>query len=77
MDRIGGSLSWSRPNNAPRISWYSPSLWLVNACDGNVKLIDVLHEANVGQHFSDDLDGPVPNGFVLGYKSLEEVTEHS
>ena len=29
------------------------------------------------QHFSDNLDGPVSDGFVLGYKSLEEVMEHS
>lgn len=29
------------------------------------------------QHFSNNLDSPVPNRFVLGYKSLEEVTERS
>jgi hypothetical protein len=31
----------------------------------------------VGQHFTNDLDSAVANGFVLGYESLEEMTEHS
>lgn len=40
-------------------------------------MVNLLHQANVRQHFSDNLDGPVPNGFILGYESLEEVTKHS
>jgi len=40
-------------------------------------IVDILHEADVGQHFTNDLDSAVPNGFVLCYESLEEVTEHS
>jgi len=31
----------------------------------------------MGQHFTNDLDSAVANGFVLGYKSLDEMTEHS
>jgi hypothetical protein len=42
-----------------------------------MKVAYALHEANVWQHFSNNLDSPIPNRFVLGYKSLEEVTEHS
>jgi len=67
--RIWGSLSCSRPSNAPRISWYNPSLKLINAYDGNAKIANVLHEANMRQHLSDNLDGPVPDGFVLATKA--------
>lgn len=49
----------------------------MNASDRNTGVANVLHEANMRQHFSDNLNGPVPNGFVLCYESLEEVTEHS
>ena len=40
-------------------------------------MIDILHKANVRQHFTNDLDSAVPNGLVLGQESLEEMTEHS
>ena len=30
----------------------------------------------MGQHFSNNLDSPVSNSFVLRNESLEEVTEH-
>jgi hypothetical protein len=40
-------------------------------------VIDILHEANVRQHFTNDLDSTVPNDFVLCQESLEEVAEHS
>ena len=29
------------------------------------------------QNFSNNLDSPVPNGFILGYEGLKEVMEHS
>lgn len=39
-------------------------------------MVNILHEANVGQHLANNLDSTVPNCFILGQESLEEMAEH-